>query len=626
MAQHAAGAVAHRVGVIRMRLLKPGLLRAIVGAIAGGALGVGLLNLLGALGVQISDGEILGLGYVLALIGWLLGIGAFRVWLTWSAGREIDAEQEHAAHGTAGDWRRYFRFTTDHKVIGVQYLVSAFLLFLTAGTFAMLMRFELAQPGLQLGKEAYNTIMSTHGAMMITVALVSIVGGLGNFLVPIMIGARDMAFPKTNALSYWLLPPAILLVASNPLLGGFDTGWTAYPPLSQQANLGQQAYLMAFVTVGISSILSAINFLVTVFRMRAPGMSLLRMPIFVWALTVTATLALVATSVVAAAMTMLLFDRVLGTSFFRPSRGGDVILFEHLFWFYSHPAVYIMALPGLGAILEVVPVFARKPLFAYPLAVLSFIAIGVLSFMVWAHHMFVSGMAEFFHIPIMLTTELISVPTGIVFLAALGTIWMGKLHFKTPMLWVFGFVWAFLIGGITGVYLADVPTDIALSDTYFVVAHFHYTIVGGTIFGLFAGTYYWFPKITGRMYNERLGQLHFWWFTLAFNLTFIPMFWLGIEGMRRRVADYPSQFGGLNLFISFAAFNIFLSMTVFVFNMIRSWRRGPLASANPWRARTLEWQVTSPPPVDNFDDIPTVSAPPYEYGSGLAPVPGRPRP
>ena len=274
--------------------------------------------------------------------------------------------------------------------------------------------------------------MSTHGAMMITVALISIIGGLGNYLVPIMIGARDMAFPKTNALSYWLLPLPILLVAINPLLGGFDSGWTAYPPLSQQANLGQQAYLMAFVTVGISSILSAINFLVTVFRMRAPGMSLMRMPIFVWALTVTATLALIATSVVAAAFTMLAFDRVLGTSFFRASRGGDVILFEHLFWFYSHPAVYIMGLPGLGAILEVVPVFARKPLFAYPLAVLSFISIGVMYFMVWAHHMFVSGMAEFFHIPIMLTTELISVPTGIVFLAALGTIWMGRIHFKTP--------------------------------------------------------------------------------------------------------------------------------------------------------------------------------------------------
>jgi cytochrome c oxidase subunit 1 len=601
-----------------MAVLRPGLTRAVVGAAIGFAVG----GALAAVGLQGEEGQIFGLAYVLGLVGFLLGIGAFRFWLTWAVGRPIDGADEHAAHGRAGDWRRYFRFTTDHKVIGVQYLVTAFILFFTAGMAAMFMRFELAQPGIASSKEIYNTIMSTHGAMMITVALVSIIGGLGNYLVPLMIGARDMAFPKANALSYWLLPLALLMVAINPLLGGFDTGWTAYPPLSQQANLGQQAYLMAFVTVGISSILSAINFLVTVFRMRAPGMSLMRMPIFVWALTVTAVLVLIATSVVAAALTMLLFDRVLGTSFFRASRGGDVILFQHLFWFYSHPAVYIMALPGLGAILEIVPVFARKPLFAYPLAVLMFIAIGVTSFTVWAHHMFVSGMAEFFHIPIMLTTELISVPTGLVFLCALGTIWMGRIHFRVPMLWVFGFLWAFMIGGITGVFLADVPTDITLSDTYFVVAHFHYTIIGATILGLFAGTYYWFPKITGRMYDERLGRIHFWWFTIAFNATFIPMFFVGIEGMRRRVVDYPAELGTLNLFISFAAVNIALSVAVFIVNMVRSWRTGEQAAANPWHAQTLEWQIASPPPIDNFDVIPTVTATPYQYGSsGAAPAP-----
>ncbi len=608
--------------------LRPGLPRAIAGALLGAVIGGGVLALIGA-----DQGQILGLAYVFTLFGFLFGIGAFRFWLTWAIGREVDEAEEHAAHGKAGDWTRYFSFTTDHKVIGVQYLVTAFLLFMVAGTAAMIMRLELAQPGLLFDKEVYNTTMSTHGAMMITVALVSIIGGLGNYLVPIMVGARDMAFPKANALSYWMLPPAIVLVAINPLLGGFDSGWTAYPPLSQQANLGQQAYLMAFVTVGFSSILSSINFLTTVFRMRAPGMTLMRMPIFVWALTVTATLGLIATSVVAGAFTMLIFDRVLGTSFFRASRGGDVILFQHLFWFYSHPAVYIMAVPGLGAILEIVPVFARKPLFAYPLAVLAFISIGVMSFMVWAHHMFVSGMATFFHIPIMFTTELISVPTGIVFLSALGTIWMGRIRFKTPMLWVFGFLWAFVIGGITGVYLADVPTDITLSDTFFVVAHFHYTIIGATIYGLFAGTYYWFPKITGRMYDERLGKIHFWWFTIAFNLTFLPMFWLGIEGMRRRVADYPSEMGPVNLFVSLMAVNIGLSVGLFAFNMIRSWRGRRVAEAgNPWDAQTLEWACTSPPPIENFKDIPVVSDTPYQYGSPpmaaptVAPAPGRPAP
>jgi len=611
---HAATAVsaitASARGARGVSLPRPGLPRAILGAVLGALLGAGI-----AMVLQADAGQMLALGYLSAWLGFLLGVGAFRFWLRWAVGREADLHDEHEAHGQAGDWRRYFRFTTDHKVIGVQYLVTAFVMFFTAGSAAMIMRFELGAPGIATSKDLYNTVMSTHGAMMITVALISIIGGLGNYLVPIMVGARDMAFPKANALSYWMLPLAVILVVANPLLGGFDSGWTAYPPLSQQANLGQQAYLMAFVTVGASSILSAINFLVTVFRMRAPGMTLMRMPIFVWALTVTAALALIATSVVAAAFTMLLFDRLLGTSFFRATRGGDVILFQHLFWFYSHPAVYIMGVPGLGAILEIVPVFARKPLFAYRLAVLSFITIGVMSFMVWAHHMFVSGMAEFFHVPIMLTTELISVPTGVVFLSALGTIWMGRIHFKVPMLWVFGFVWAFLIGGITGVFLADVPTDITLSDTYFVVAHFHYTIVGGTIYGLFAGTYYWFPKITGRMYDERLGKLQFWWFTLAFNATFLPMFWLGIEGMRRRVADYPPELGAVNLWVSIAGFNIALSVALFIYLMVRAWRTGPRAVPNPWRAQTLEWQIESPPPIDNFGDIPAVTGTPYQYGS-----------
>jgi cytochrome c oxidase subunit 1 len=613
-------------------VLRPGFARAIVGGLVGLAIGAGGMALLGVLGIGVKPGHILGVGYLGTLFGFLLGVGAFRFWLTWVLGREINEAEEHEAHGKAGDWKRYFRFTTDHKVIGVQYLVTAFLLFMVAGTAAMFMRFELAQPGVATDKDLYNTIMSTHGAMMITVALISIIGGLGNYLVPIMVGTRDMAFPKANALSYWLLPVPLIYVAINPLLGGFDSGWTAYPPLSQQANLGQQAYLMAFVTIGTSSILSAINFLVTVFRMRAPGMTLMRMPIFVWALTVTASLGLIATSVVAGAMTMLLFDRLIGTSFFRVKGGGDVILFQHLFWFYSHPAVYIMAVPGLGAILEIVPVFARKPLFAYPLAVFGFIGIGVLSFMVWAHHMFVSGMATFFHIPIMLTTELISVPTGLVFFTAIGTLWLGRIRFKVPMLWVYGFLWAFVVGGITGVYLADVPTDIQLSDTYFVVAHFHYTIIGATIYGLFAGTYYWFPKITGRMYSERLGKLHFWWFTLAFNLTFLPMFWLGIQGMRRRVADYPPEFGGVNLWVSIMAVNIALSVAVFAYNMIKSWRGRRVAEAdNPWEAQTLEWVCTSPPPIENFEHIPTVSGLPYQFGSPpmSAPpvgVPGRPQP
>ena len=605
----------------RRRWARPGLTRGVIGGVLGALIGASPLVLSAVLGGQPEPGHYLALGYVGLQLGWLIGLGAFRFWGRWLTGKPVDTADEIAAHGWLGDRSRYLRFTTDHKVIGLQYLLTSFVLLLVAGSLAMVMRLELAQPGQLIDRTLYNTIMSTHGTLMITVALIAIVGGLGNYFVPLMIGARDMAFPKVNALSYWLLPPALLLFISNPLLGGFDTGWTAYPPLSVRAELGQQAFLLTFITLGISSIVSAVNFLVTVARLRAKGMSIMRMPIFVWSLVVTTSLVLIATSVVAAAMTMVLFDRLLDTSFFQASAGGDPILFQHLFWFYSHPAVYVMAVPAFGAILEIVPVFARKPLFAYRLAVLSFVSIGLLSFMVWAHHMFVSGMAEFFHIPIMVTTELISVPTGIVFLSAVGTIWLGRIRFGVPMLWVFGFLWAFLIGGITGVYLADVPTDIVLSDTYFVVAHFHYTIVGGMIFGLFAGTYYWFPKMTGRVLDERLGRIHFWVFTLAFNATFLPMFALGLDGMRRRVADYEPALSNLNLLASAASAFITLSVLVFLVNVVRSWRRGRAAGPNPWDARTLEWQVASPPPVENFDDDPVVSDGPYGYGGPAIPAP-----
>jgi len=602
-------------GAMRLgKLRQPGLARALLGALLGAAVAAAPVVAAAQLGGEIKPGHVVALGYLGLLVGWLVGLGAFRFWFGWALGRPADPAADIETHGHAGDWRRYFRFTTDHKVIGIQYLLTFLALFLVAGLLAMVLRLELAQPGQLLNRELYNTIMSTHGTLMIFVALNTIVGGLGNYFVPIMIGARDMAFPRLNALSFWLVPPALVLILANPLLGGYDTGWTGYPPLSEQANLGQQAFLLTFITIGVSSIISALNFLVTVARLRTAGMSVMRLPIFVWSLIVTTAIVLVATSVVASALTMVTFDRLLGTAFFRPSAGGDPILYQHLFWFYSHPAVYVMAVPAFGAVLEVVPVFARKPLFAYRLAVLSFVGIGLLSFMVWAHHMFVSGMAEFFHIPIMITTELISVPTGIVFFSAIGTIWLGRLHFATPMLWVFGFLWSFLIGGITGVYLADVPTDLALTDTYFVVAHFHYTIVGGMVFGLFAGLTYWFPKFTGRLMSERLGKLHFWWFTLAFNAAFLPMFWLGMQGMRRRVADYPAELGSLNLWASLAAFMIGLSMLVFVYNAIRSWARGPVAGPNPWRALTLEWQVASPPPVENFDQLPVVTSGPYDYG------------
>ncbi len=548
------------------------------------------------------------LGYVVGLIGWLLGVGMWERWgREWFGLRTTEEGSE--------DWRRYLTFTTDHKVIGVQYLVTFLLLFLFAGLLAMVIRLQLLEPqDPVLSDGTYNRVMSLHGIIMIAVAVASVVGGFGNYFVPILIGARDVAFPRMNALSFWLVPPVAVLLLASQAAGGWDSGWTAYPPLSVRNAAGQVFFNLAIITFGLSSILGGLNFLVTIFLMRAPGMTWGRLPIFVWSMFATSWLALTFTQFFAAAMLMITLDRIAGTSFFVAEEGGKPLLYQHIFWFYSHPAVYIFVLPGFGITLEVLAHFARKPLFAYRWAVGGFLGIVAISGIVWAHHMFVSGMDNKLLAPFLVTTEIISVPTGLVFLSALGTIWMGRLWLKTPMLFAMGVVFNFLIGGITGIFLADVPTDINLSDTYFVVAHFHYTIIGGEIFALFAAIYYWFPKITGRMYNERLGQLHFWTMLIAFNVTFIPMFWAGLHGMNRRIAIYPEDLQAINVFISSAGFVLGASFLFFVANMAYSLVRGPRAAADPWRARTLEWRVTSPPPVENFPAPPVVTGHPYDYG------------
>ena len=427
-------------------------------------------------------------------------------------------------------------------------------------------------------------------------------------------GAEDMAFPRLNALSYWLVPPVAALLLAAPFAGGWDAGWTVYPPLSERNAFGQVLFVLAIITFGISSILGGLNFLVTIWKMRAPGMSWGRLPIFVWSVFAASLLSLTVTQFFAASLLLVLLDRVAGMAWFDPARGGDPLLYQHLFWFYSHPAVYIMILPGFGLALEVLTHMSRKPLYAYKAAVAGFLGIVGLSGLVWAHHMFTSGMSSWLHAPFMLTTEMISIPTGLVFLSALGTIWQGKLWLRTPMLFALAFVFNFLIGGLTGIFLADVATDVHLQDTYFVVAHFHYTIMGGEIFALFAGIYFWFPKITGRMFSERLGKLHAWWMFLGFNAVFLPMFVVGVRGMNRRVSDYLPAYAGLNRAISVAGFVLGASFLVFVWNAVRSWRRGEPAPANPWMARTLEWQVPSPPPPENFPAPPVVVAHPYGYG------------
>jgi len=485
----------------------------------------------------------------------------------------------------------------------------------------MLIRWQLLQPeGAAFSNGTYNRIMSLHGIIMIAVAVASVVGGLGNYFVPIMIGAKDVAFPRLNALTFWLVPPVAVLLLAAQAAGGWDSGWTAYPPLSLHNAAGQTFFCLAIITFGLSSILGGLNFLVTIIHLRAPGMTWGRLPIFVWSMFATSILAFTFTQAFAAAMLMILLERIAGLTFFTASKGGAPLLYQHVFWFYSHPAVYIFVLPGLGITLEVLAHFSRKPLFAYKFAVGGLLGIITLSGGVWAHHMFVSGMQTWLLGPFLVSTEIISIPTGLIFLSALGTIWMGRLWLRTPMLFALGVVFNFLIGGITGIFLADVPTDISLSDTYFVVAHFHYTIIGGEIFALFAGIYYWFPKMSGRMYNEKLGQLHFWMMFLGFNATFIPMFWAGLHGMNRRIATYQPDLQGINVAISIMAFCFGASFVVFIVNMLYSIVWGPKAAADPWHARTLEWQISSPPPLENFHAIPVISGYPYDYGVRGAPA------
>jgi cytochrome c oxidase subunit I len=600
------------------RLRAPGLLRGAWAFVAGIVFCFGLTTLIRALyGFQpvVDPAAITIVSLIGAPLFFLVGLGAFDYWFYWASGRPTRPE-DHSGHG-ARSWHDYFRVNTDHKVIGIQYTVTSFFFLLVGGVLAMLMRAELARPGMQfVDSNTYNGLFSVHASLLIFLFVIPVFAGLANFVLPLMIGAPDMAFPRLNALSYWLLPIAgIMMMASFLVPGGsFATGWTAYAPLSTDAPLGQLFFTVAVQFAGASSVATALNFLVTIITMRAPGMSFWRMPLLVWANFSTSLLVVIATPFIAASQFLVLLDRALGFNFFQAGHGGDVLSYQHIFWFYSHPAVYIMMLPGFGIISEILAVKARKPIFGYRMMAFSLLAIVMLGFTVWAHHMFVSGMQPWIRVPMMITTAIIAVPTGIKVFSWLATLWRGVLHLDTPMLFALGFLTMFVLGGISGVMLAMIPIVIHVSDSYFVVAHIHYVLFGGSLFTIFAGVYYWFPKMTGRMYDETLGKIHFWLTFIGFNLTFGPMHMIGLEGMPRRVADYAQKFAGWNLFISVASFIVGLSTLVFVYNMVASWRHGPRAEANPWRALTLEWQVSSPPPIFNFDTVPTVVGGPYEYG------------
>lgn len=534
----------------------------------------------------------------------------------------MTVERGQPQPGAPDNWKRFFTFSTDHKVIGIQYIVTAFLFFSLGGLLAMVMRGELITPAADLvDRTVYNGLFTMHGTIMLFMWTFPVLNGFANYLVPLQIGARDMAFPKLNALAFWMVPVfGVILVASFFVPGGpSQSGWWAYPPLSLQnptGNLinGQSLWLLAIALSGISSILGAVNIVTTIFRMRAPGMGWFRMPAYCWTVLSAQMIQLFGLPALTAGAVMLLFDLTTGTSFFNPELGGDPVLYQHFFWFYSHPAVYVIILPVFGFFSEIFPVFSRKPLFGYRVVVVSSFVITALSAVVWVHHMFASGTPGWMRMLFMFSTMLISVPTGIKVFAWVATIWGGKLRLNTAMLFALGGLVMWVFAGITGIMLGAVPFDIHVNNTYFVVGHFHYVLYGSVTMGIYAATYFWFPKMTGRMYYEGLGKLHFALTFIGANLNFFPMHPLGLMGMPRRVASYDPEFAFWNVIASLGSFLLGVSTLPFILNMLSAWVLGKQAPDNPWQAIGLEWLVPSPPPHENFEEIPTVVSPPYGYG------------
>ena len=533
-------------------------------------------------------------------------------------------ENGHSSQHQERKWQDYFTFSTDHKVIGIQYLVTAFFFYLVGGALAEAMRIELATPDPDFVQpEFYNQLMTMHGSIMLFLWIIPAGAAFANYLIPLMIGAEDMAFPRLNAVAFWIIPPGGIFFLSSFFIGTAQAGWTSYPPLSLvSGKWGEEIWILSVLLLGTSSIFGAINFVTTIFNMRMPDMDIHSMPLFCWSMLATSALIILGTPVLAAALILLSFDLIAGTAFFNPAGGGDPIVYQHMFWFYSHPAVYIMILPFFGVISEVLPVHSRKPIFGYRAIAYSSLAISFLGLIVWAHHMFTSGTPGWLRMFFMATTMIIAVPTGIKIFSWCATLWGGKLNLNSALLFGVGFLSSFLIGGLSGVMLASAPFDIHVHDTYFIVAHFHYVLFGGAVFGLFAAVYHWFPKMSGRMVNETLGRIHFALTFIGFNLTFLPMHPLGLQGMNRRIALYDPQFQSLNMLVTIGSFILAFSTVPFLINIIWSVFKGEKAPRNPWRALTLEWQTASPPIIENFEEEPVLWAGPYEYGIDIESIDG----